>query len=61
MSISIQLNDSVLEAFALMCEVGGMNAENQQRGVLGQAVAYDDTAYFDVAEKIRALKDGEQE
>jgi hypothetical protein len=44
------MNDSYVNFLAaeLFATVSAMNAENQQRTLLGQSVAYDESIYFDV-------------
>ena len=52
--------DALCELYALFTEAMGMNAENLQRQAQGQAMAYDDNAFCNIANRMRALKEGDE-
>jgi len=64
MSIDIiELSALQADAIAIACEVEGMRAENAQREIVGESLAYSGKDFYDmskeagiIAEKIRALK-----
>lgn len=55
--ITIPSGNTLIELFALYAEVEGMKAENMQREVGGHSMAYDDSNFFAIADKMRALKE----
>lgn len=55
------MNNTFLEVMALNAEIEGMKAENSMRLSQGYTLAYDEHAFYEVAERIRALKESELE
>ena len=53
------MNNTFLEVMALNAEIEGMKAENSMRLSQGYTLAYDEHAFYKVAERIRALKESE--
>lgn len=50
------MNDTFLEVMALNAEVEGMKVMNDQRLSHNLSLSYDEHAFYEVAEKIRELK-----
>ena len=50
------MNDTFLEVMALNAEVEGMKVMNDQRLSHSLSLAYDEHAFYEIAEKIRKLK-----
>lgn len=50
-----KLMELFLRGQAVNAEIAGMQAENQQRTILGQAMAYNDQDFFKCAEELRNL------
>ena len=49
--------NKMVELEALITEREGMIAENKQREILGQSMAYNDQIFMELAERIRQLED----
>lgn len=47
--------EAVVELQALVCEREGMVAANMQREAVGMSMAYDDAAFFNLADRMRLL------
>lgn len=43
------------QSVMMLCEIQGMNAENQQRAILGESVAYWEDSFQDVSQKYNGI------
>jgi len=48
-------NEDIIEAFALVAEMEGMKAANKMRELNGQALAYSEEAFYEIADKLRKI------
>lgn len=46
---------TLIELYALQCDLSGMMAENQKRLSLGESIAYDESSFEILSQKMRAL------
>ena len=53
------MNDEIVNKLAmilaLQAEIEGMKAENKQREILDQSIAYDENQFFDIAVRLREI------
>lgn len=50
-----QMYALVAEIEARKCDIEGMKAENMQRSLLGQSMAYDDLAFEEVSQRLMMI------
>lgn len=48
-------NEDVIEAFALVAEMEAAKTANKERELNGQALAYSEEAFYEIADKLRKI------